>query len=108
MNYLRKGILILIFLAVSHFLFPQNQKKADSLILVYNKNSTTGEARLKLLDEIAANLTIYQDKIKYSNLLIAEANKSGSNFWLYRGYMELGSGYRLVGDLSLAMDSYLK
>ena len=107
-RFYRKPVLILAFVSVGFISFSQNQKVADSLIRIYNESNLTGEARLKVLDDIAANHTNYQEKIKYANLLIEAATSSGSDYWLYKGYLELGSAYRLQGDLSQALDSYLK
>ncbi|MCK5102609.1 MAG: tetratricopeptide repeat protein [Cyclobacteriaceae bacterium] len=87
----------------------QNQKIADSLILVYNNDKEFGiDAKLELLHSITANHTISEEKIKYAKLLIEDSKNHNNDFWLYKGFMELGSGYRLQGDLDLALDSYLK
>ncbi len=93
---------------LSYHSFSQNQKTADSLIRIYNQDKLTGEARLKLLDDIAADHPVYTEKVKYANLLIKEAKEAGSDLWLHRGYLELGQGYRLQGDLSLALGAFLK
>jgi adenylate cyclase len=96
------------FLFLSSYSYSQNQKVADSLIQVYERSKLSGVPKLELLHNIAANHTVFKEKIKYANLLISSATESGNDFWLHKGYMELGSGYKLQGDLELALDSYLK
>ena len=107
--YLRKVCLINIFLLIHLISWAQNQKEADSLIFIYdNSRGGMSAEKLGLLHGIAASHTVTSEKIKYAELLIEAADKSGNDFWLHKGFMELGSGYRLQGDLHLALESYVK
>ena len=96
------------FLLFPLFSYSQNQKVADSLIQIYKKSKLTGDARLELLDNIAANHTVTSEKINYAEQLIAEAQKSSNDYWLYKGYIELGNGYKLRGELDSALDAFQK
>lgn len=103
-----KVISLITFLFISFFSYSQNQKVADSLIDIFSRNEIVGKNKLELLHSIAANHTVTNQKIKYASLLITAAENVKDNFWLHKGYMELGSGYRLLGDLHLALDNFLK
>lgn len=108
-NILWRVVLISTLLFFYTISSSQNQKVADSLIYIYESGGELEvETKLELLHNIAANHTVSAEKIKYAELLIETAKNPNNDFWLYKGFMELGSGYRLQGDLHLALDSYLK
>ena len=69
----RKGLLFLIgfFSFCFHFLTAQDQRVADSLSIIYNKNHLEGEEKLKLLKDLAHNeMNDLKKGIDYANELI--------------------------------------
>jgi serine phosphatase RsbU (regulator of sigma subunit) len=101
--------LIVFLLFISHNLYSQNQKVADSLARIYQTNKLTDTARLELLRNLSFNEV--QDlnlSLKYAEELISLAIKTGSNKFLLSGYFQKGNKKRLFGDLEEALEAYIK
>lgn len=86
----------------------QNQTVADSLVLVYESLGENDTARFRLLALIANNQNDPRIKLKYADLLLAEANKSKDTRYMHHAYLNQGQAYRLTGDFDIAIYSLFK
>ena len=101
---LNKAYLLLGLFFVSFNIFSQNQRIADSLLLLYENGQFETVEELEILHDIAFNSTKPKERLNYSNKLI-ELSKGDSNFiWLHRGYQQRGNSYRLSGDYDKAIN----
>ncbi|MFI5153089.1 MAG: ATP-binding protein [Chitinophagales bacterium] len=89
--------------------YAQDQKLADSLVKIYRKDSLTGIQKLQLLADLSFNEVKNLDlALQYAEELISQASATGNNLYLHKGYFQKGNKKRLLGDLSDALDAYLK
>ena len=101
--------LIVFLFFISHNLYSQNQKVADSLARIYQTNTLTDTAKLELLRNLSFNeVKDLNLSLKYAEELISLAIKTGSNKFLHSGYFQKGNKKRLFGDLEEALDAYIK
>ena len=78
----------------------------DSLINRYNSSTDVSE-RLTLLRSITAEEPNSIQKIEYANELLALAIKHDSYFFQHSAELQLGVGYRFMGDLSKSLTHLL-
>jgi adenylate cyclase len=103
--YFITGFLCFLF----HSISGQDQKIADSLALIYQKNELKGEAKMELLRQLAFNqVTDLKLGIKYSDELIRLAIQEKNNLYLYRGYFFRGDKEKLLGDMDKALGDFFK
>lgn len=88
--------------------FSQDQKEADSLKTIFRKNDYDRAKRLSILADIAYNETNFDEKIIYSQELIASAKDLDTIGPLINGYMILGQAYQEKGDLTEALKYILE
>lgn len=86
----------------------QLQSNTDSLELIYQLGKYIAKGKLRILRELAEKSTDPEKKLSYSNLLIEESQNSDSAFYLTGAFIQKGHAYRLKGDLSKALESYLQ
>lgn len=86
--------------------FAQDKALGDSLERVFTQGEFRPDQKLSLLKEIAVNHPDVQKKLIFSDLLIETARALDSADYLFQGYLEKGTAYRLKGDLSNALKSY--
>ena len=101
-----KAYFIIGFCFFNSFLFSQDQRIADSLTNILQTSNLELPQMFEVLRGIAEEHTNPDDKLKYSNKLIDLAQNEEEYVWLYRGYLQQGNAYKLVGELSLAVESY--
>ena len=87
--------------------FSQDQRVADSLVLIYQKNELTSVDKLALLNELAFN----ENKdprlaLKYAEELIDLATKLGNNEYLNRGHLQKGNINFQSGNFKIALDEF--
>lgn len=92
------------FFFISLFVSGQDQKIADSLILIYESGEYQNE-ELSLLYEIAIHEKIPKKKLEFSELLIKKA--TGDSL-LYNGFLQKGNALQEMGNNVQAMESYFK
>jgi len=95
-----------IFIGLSNF--AQNQSLADSLELSYKNGDFDEKDRLKILEILAQNHTVYEKRIEFIDELIEVSKDVDAKEYLWSGYLEKGNVLTKNGDLSLALESYLK
>ncbi|MBI1343570.1 MAG: adenylate/guanylate cyclase domain-containing protein [Terrimonas sp.] len=87
----------------------QDQKLADSLALIYQKNNLQDTAKMELLRNLSFNeLKDLPLGVQYAEELISLARQKKNELYLFRGYQLLGNKKRLMGDLEEALDAYFK
>ena len=94
-----------LFLSVP--LFCQDQQLADSLETVYVNRDYEEAKKLELLQELAIKHPVSEDKIKYSNELLALAKEMDSSQYFYTAYLEKGNALVDTGDMQKAIENYL-
>ncbi|NND80126.1 MAG: tetratricopeptide repeat protein, partial [Maribacter sp.] len=107
----RKAYYLLIgFFCVNiHSISGQNQRIADSLVIIYQDNRLEGDEKLELLRNLAFNeMRDLELSLQYAEELIALSKNEDKNIYLFRGYYQKGSKYILLGDLEIALDAYFK
>ncbi len=103
--YILIGFLLLIFFPV----YGQNQKKADSLFLIYQKDDRQGLERMELLQQLGLNeMNDLDAAIKYANELIELATAENDHLYVHEGYVIKGNSYRLKGEIDKALDALFK
>lgn len=87
----------------------QDQKVADSLLVIYQKDVLNVQERMYLLQKLAFNeVNDLEAALKYSDELIDLATEVDSAHYIYEGYLNKGYTYRLLGDLDMALDALFK
>jgi tetratricopeptide (TPR) repeat protein len=89
--------------------FGQDQKVADSLSIIYEKDILRDTLQLELLRDLA----FYEGKdlqkgLAYAEELIRLAEEQNNALYQYRGYLQKGNKKRLLGDLEEALDAFFK
>ena len=98
---------VIFFLSIIGSLFAQNQQLADSLETVYVNRDYEEAKKLELLQELAIKHPVSEDKIKYSNELLALAKEMDSSQYFYTAYLEKGNALVDTGDMQKAIENYL-
>lgn len=103
-----KGIYVLIlFLALSGNIYCQDQKIADSLAKIYQRDTVKGEAQLDLLRNLAFNeLRNLNLSLQYAEELIRLAKEQGNGRYLHAGYYQKGNSETRLGNLDEALKAY--
>ncbi len=101
-------LLILVFLVINTAIYGQDQKKADSLELIYTLGIFKEQDRLKILVGLAKNHTYPKKQLFYSTELIHLATKLDSTNYLWYAFTMEGTALRNMGDYSNALKSQIK
>jgi len=97
---------LLLCLQVS---FAQDRKLADSLKVIYEEGNITGVDKLELLRNLSFNTANdIEESLNYSKELITLATESGNFNYLYRGFSQRGQAYQRAGNLTMALESFIK
>lgn len=104
-RYVLLGCLLLCIQIID----AQDGKLADSLKVIYEEGSLTGVDKLELLRNLSFNTANDTDEsLKYANELIKLSRESENYTYLYRGYSIRGQVYQRIGNLTLALESFIK
>lgn len=104
-------ILFSVFFIFFQYLsiFGQNQKVADSLVNIYQKNKLGNSEKLELLRNLSFNeVNNLELSLKYADELIALSQLEKNYLYLHRGYYQKGNKNRLRGDLDKALNAFFK
>ena len=93
------------FFAIS--IYGQNQVIADSLELIYHSGRFAEKDRLQLLSDLAEFHSDPEKKLQYGDELLRRAKATDSTKRIIEAYQERGSAFRLKGDHSHALESFL-
>ena len=102
-----KFCLIMMLVLFSPFTYAQNQKVADSLILLYNSGSYEMD-EFDLFNDIASNETDAKTSLQYAEALINKAAKDSIFEYLYQGHLHKGNALSSIGKNVLALESYFQ
>ena len=111
MPFKRKSCYFLIgfFCLFFHNVSGQNQKVADSLTRIYEKDALKDTAKLELLLNLSFNETNdLKLALQYAEELISLSEQKGNSLYLYKGYFLKGNKKKLLGNLEEALDAYFK
>ncbi len=86
----------------------QKQQRADSLILALKTENLSNEETIQAFYSISAYSTQPDQSIYYANKLLEAALEYGTYKDVLLGYIQLGGGYKQKGNLSKALDAFLK
>lgn len=86
----------------------QNQSIADSLVAEFEKMSAKDTSRLTMLTLIANNQTDPREKLRYADMVLAEAKEQDNVKFLHHAYLNQGQAYRIMGDFDVAIYSLFK
>jgi class 3 adenylate cyclase len=89
------------------FSFAQNQRVADSLILLYNSGSYQID-ELDLLSKIASNETNGETSLQYAEALINKAARDSVFEYLYKGHLHKGNALGSIGKNVMALESFFQ
>ncbi len=102
-------LLIGFFCFIYSSAFAQNQKKADSLYIIYLQNKVDDSSRLELLKELSFNeVNDLNLSLKFAEELIDLSDELNNPLFLHSGYFQKGNKERLLGNLDEALDAYIK
>ena len=109
-KYFVKILFSVFFLFFQYLsIFAQNQKVADSLVKIYQKNKLGNSEKLELLRNLSFNeVNNLELSLKYANELIALSKLEKNYLYLHRGYYQKGNKNRLAGDLNNALNAFFK
>ena len=96
---------LLIVLFFNLICYAQNQKVADSLILIYNSGSYQTD-ELDLLSQIAFNELKADIKLQYAETIIKKASRDSLFDYLHQGHLYKGNALKLQGKNVLALECY--
>jgi class 3 adenylate cyclase/tetratricopeptide (TPR) repeat protein len=88
-------------------IYGQNQVIADSLELIYHSGRFAEKDRLQLLSDLAEFHSNPEKKLQYGDELLRRARAADSTKRIIEAYQERGSAFRLKGDHSHALESFL-
>jgi two-component system NtrC family sensor kinase len=108
--FLKKGYAIIpaFLLFFISAVFAQEQKVADSLELIYKKNTLPDTAKLELLKEMSYNEMHLKKSLQYAEELISLSQKLNNDKYLRSGYFLKGTKERMLGNLDQALAAYFK
>jgi two-component system NtrC family sensor kinase len=98
------AFLLLLISAAS----AQEQKIADSLELIYRKNTLHDTAKLELLKALSYNEMHLKKSLQYAEELISVSQKLNNDKYLRSGYFLKGTKERMLGNLDQALAAYFK
>ena len=102
------GILILLFFNLLNC-YAQDQKVADSLAKIYQKNELSKIDKMELLRNLAFNETANLElSLQYAEELIALSTKEKNYLYLYYGFSQKGNKLNITGDFHKALDANFK
>lgn len=103
---------VLFFLILFFFLitasYSQDQKVADSLIVLFKQKKINDSTKTKLLYSIAIKSSVPEEKLIYANLLLENSKSYKPIFYSIQAYNIKGVAYRLKGDLENSLKNLFK
>ena len=92
-----------------HLLSAQDQRVADSIVLIYDENNHLGIEKLKLLKELAKNeINDLNKALEYADQLIEQSKGLQDNNYLYEGHLYKGYKYLDLARLEDALNEFIK
>lgn len=113
LNEIFNGLVIIRILWILLFFqqtsYAQEQKVADSLVKIYEKNKLSKLDKMELLRNLAFNETNNLAlSLRYADELIAISKREKNYLYLYLGYSQKGNKLNIAGDYHKALGAYFK
>ncbi len=103
--YLLIGFFYILTLSAT----AQDQRIADSLLLIYKSDKLKGTEKLELLSDLSFNeVKDYKLGLAYAEELITLSLQNDNNYYLSQGYFQKGSTHKLLGNLEAALEAFIK
>ncbi|NMM47906.1 adenylate/guanylate cyclase domain-containing protein [Marinigracilibium pacificum] len=100
-----KWSFIFLLCIIPFISYCQSLSETDSALILYESDSLSDKELLPVL-EILANYSDPNDKLIYSNELIALSLDLNESDYLYVGYLNKGNALRMKSELVQALESY--
>ena len=101
--------LIGFFCFINPYISAQDQRVADSLVIVYQDGKLEGIEKLEMLNSLAFNeVNDFDLSLNYAEQLIAFSEIENNNNYLYNGYLRKGASHKSIGDFELALVAFFK
>jgi class 3 adenylate cyclase len=102
--YLVIGLFFLSWIVVR----GQDQKLADSLLLIYQKDVYKGKAKLRLLKDLSFHYSANRNRsLKFANELIENSQENNNDTFLSIGYLRKGAAHVLLGNSDRALEALI-
>ncbi|MEO8108898.1 MAG: ATP-binding protein [Ginsengibacter sp.] len=89
--------------------FAQDQKVADSLKIIYQRDTAEGISKYNLLIDLSFNeVRDLKQGVRYAEELISLSRQAGDDKYLSAGYFWKGTKERLLGNLDTALNALFK
>ncbi len=89
--------------------FGQDQRVADSLVLIYQEGKLEGEEKMDLLIDLSYNeMRDRELSLKYAEEIIRLSELENNIKYLFSGHLQKGNYYTNIGELDLALETYFK
>lgn len=88
--------------------YGQDQKIADSLMLIFESGEYLPEDRLEILSNLCENHMDPEKKLYYSQELLEVAESLGDIDKQFKGHLEIGNALKLQGNLPEALQNYFR
>jgi class 3 adenylate cyclase len=99
--------LFIFFFSFCTNIYCQDQKIADSLVQIYQKDTVKGTAKLDLLRNLSFNESRNLNlSLQYAEELLSLAKKEGNERYLHAGYFLKGNAENLLGNLDESLKAY--
>ncbi len=110
MLYKKEYFFLLLFFSFAIcYGYAQEQKVADSLKIIYDRDTAEGLSKFKLLVNLSFNdVHDLKEGLRYAEELIRLSQKVGEDRYLSSGYFLKGTKERLLGNLGEAMAAFIK
>jgi class 3 adenylate cyclase len=97
------------FFLIAYSVFGQDQRVADSLVVIYDNNTKQGDEKLELLRNLSFNeVSDLNKSLKYAEELINLSKTLGNDEYLFHGYFQKGNKKRIIGNLEEAIEVYFQ
>lgn len=102
-------ILFCLFCCFNHSIISQDKKIADSLSVIYEIDTLSGESKLLLLYDLAFNeINDFDLALQYAEELIYLSKQLKNYKYLTFGHFQKGNAQQFSGELEAALKSYFE
>ena len=104
----KASYLLIFFFLLCTNIYSQDQKIADSLQKIYQKDTAKGAVQLDLLRNLSFNESRNLNlSVQYAEELIRLSKKESNDKYLHAGYFQKGAAEKELGNLDEALKAYL-
>lgn len=104
LSWVFSTVFVLLISTISSL--AQDQRLADSLIIILDKGNLSYNREIELLREVSFNLTDPNKSLTFADEVVSLATKEGDHINLYRGHYLRGMAFDIMGRLDDAIEAY--